>query len=44
MLISSEHKFLLGKSEIMKQFMIPRCMWEYNIKMDLTETGRDCVN
>jgi hypothetical protein len=44
MLIRPEDKFLFGKFEIEKQFTRPRVKWKYNIKMDLTETGRDNVN
>jgi len=44
MLIRPEDKFLFGKFEIEIQSTRPMCMWKYNVKMDLTETGRDNVN
>jgi hypothetical protein len=44
MLIIPENKFLFGKPEIKKKFARTRYMWEYNIKIDPTKTGRDGVN
>jgi hypothetical protein len=44
MLIRPEEKILFEKFEIEIQFPRPRYMWIYNIKMDLTETGKDNVN
>jgi hypothetical protein len=44
MLIRPEDKFLFGKFEIEIHFTRSMFMWKYNVKMDLTETGRNNVN
>ena len=36
------HKVLVGKPEGKRPVGRPRRRWEYNIKMDLEEVGRDC--
>jgi len=44
MLTRPEDKLLYWKFEIEIEFTRPRCMWKYNIKIYLTETGRGNVN
>ena len=38
------HKVLVGKREGNRPLGRPRRRWEDNIKMDLQEVGRDCVD
>jgi len=37
------HKILIGKPEGKRAVGRIRCRWEDNIKMELTETGWECV-
>ena len=38
------HKVLVVKPEGKRPLGRPRLRWEYNIKMDLEEVGRGCVD
>jgi len=38
------YRVLVGRSESKRPLGRPRCRWENNIKMDLTETGIDGAN
>ena len=38
------HKVLVGKPEGKRLLVRPRRRWEDNIKMDLEEVGRGCVD
>ena len=38
------HKVLVGKPEGKRPLGIPRRRWEDNIKIDLEEVGRGCVD
>ena len=38
------HKVMVGKPERKRPLGRPRRRWEDNIKMDLEEVGRGCVN
>jgi hypothetical protein len=37
------YKVLVGKPEGKRPLGRPRCGWEYEIRMDLRETGWDCL-
>jgi hypothetical protein len=38
------YKILVCEPEGKRQFEIPRCRWEDNIKMRIREIGRDVMN
>jgi hypothetical protein len=42
--MSGENKICVGKSQGEGSFERPRCRWKDNIKMNLRQTGHECVD
>jgi ribosome biogenesis protein Nip4 len=42
--VGNANKILVGKPEGKRPLERPRRRWKDNIRMDLTETGRECVD